>query len=173
MREISIGFDMTDALIVQAAREDCIAVAREFVSLRDVLIILASGVVFALAVTGDSHWLWWIAGLGPVYFGILGLGWVVAYLWIPSVAKKRLAHLPNRHIQIEMSDPALSFRTATERLEVAWTELKALRRRPSFWLVCLRSGPRIPIPAVVLTDDALALLEAKLATSGKRKHDAG
>lgn len=163
MRDISIGFEMTDALIVRAAREDLIANAREFLSLRDLLIVLASGVVFALAATGQSHWLWWIAGVPPVAFALMGLGWVVAYLWLPRIAKKRLARLPNRHIMIEMSDSTLSFRTASERLEVAWTELKALRRRPDFWIVCLMSGPRIPIPAAALTGDALALLESKLA----------
>jgi hypothetical protein len=41
MLQISIGFEMSDALIARAVREDCVAVARERVALRDVLVVSA------------------------------------------------------------------------------------------------------------------------------------
>lgn len=165
MSEISIGFEMTDALIAQAVREDCVAVARERIALKDILIIFASTLVFALALHRESHWLWWLAGLPAVVFALLGIGWVLSYLWLPRVAKSKLACLPNRRVQVEASEAALSFQTATERLEVAWAELKAFKRRPSFWIVCLRSGTRVPIPAELVTSEAASTFKAKLAAS--------
>ncbi|HEX7954605.1 MAG TPA: hypothetical protein VF523_16190 [Burkholderiales bacterium] len=173
MSEISIGFEMTDVLMVRAIREDCIAVAQEFVAARDVLIILASTAVFALALTRESHWLWLFAGLPPAIFAVLGLVWLVAYLWLPRVAKSRLAHLPNRHIQVKASEAELSFQTANQRLVVAWRELKSIKRRPSFWHVCLRSGTRIPIPADRLSREAVSFLERKLAELGQDAQGAG
>ena len=173
MSQISIGFEMSDALMVQAVREDCISVAREHVSAKDVLLILASAGVFALAVVRESHWLWWIAGIPPAFVVLLGVGWLFYYLWLPRVATSRLAHLPNRHVRVEATEASLSFQTATERLEVLWTELKALKRRPNFWLVCLQSGTRIPIPAALLGSEALALLEANLAAIGRAEMKAG
>jgi len=166
MSKISISFEMSDAKMAQAVREECMAVAREYVAPREVLIIFASAVVFALAVARESHWLWWLAGMPPAIFVVLGMGWLFVYLWLPRVAKARLAHLPNRHVKVEVSEAELSFQTANERLEVAWRELKSLKRRPSFWLVCLRSGTRIPIPAELLDKEAISLLEAKLAVLG-------
>ena len=79
MSEISIGFEMTDALIAQAVREDCIAVACERVALKDILIIIASTMVFALALHRESQWLWWLDGLPAVVFALLGIGWVLSY----------------------------------------------------------------------------------------------
>jgi hypothetical protein len=162
MTRISIVFEMSDALITKAVREDCLAYAREHLSVRDVLVILGSAGVFALALFRDAHWLWWIAGLPPLIYALLGLGWVFAFLWLPRAAVSRLAHLPDRGVMVDASESSLSFQTATERLEVAWDELRALKRRPSFWLFCLRSGARIPVPAELLGMDALGLLEAKL-----------
>ena len=165
MSEISIGFEMTDALIAQAVREDCIAVAREHIALKDILIIFASTLVFALVLRRESHWLWWLAGLPAVGFALLGIGWVLSYLWLPRVAKSKLARLPNRRVQVEASEAALSFQNAAERLEVAWTELKAFERRPSFWIVCLWSGIRIPIPAELITLEAASTFKARVAAS--------
>ena len=78
------------------------------------------------------------------------------------LAASRVAHLANRCVQVEASEATLSIQTATERLEVAWGELKALKRRPNFWLVCLQSGTRFPIPAELLIQEAVAVLQAKL-----------
>ena len=120
-----------------------------------------------MALVRESHWIWWIAGVGPVVFVLLGIGWLIYYVWLPRVARTKLAHLPNRQVRVEASDETLSFQTATERLEVAWAELKALKRRPNFWLVGLRSGARIPIPAELLDKDAISFLEARLAEVGR------
>lgn len=173
MSALAIEFEMSDALISQAVREDCMAFASEHVSLWDMAVISGSAAVFALAVARESHWLWWIAGVPPAIFAVLGIGWLFAWLWLPRYARSRLAHLPNRRVRVEASATVLAFQTATERLEVAWGELKALKRRPNFWIVGLRSGTRIPIPAGVLTQEAVSLLEAKLATFGQPVREAG
>ncbi len=170
MPEFSLTYEMSDALITQAVREDCVAVAREHVSLRDLLVVAGSAGVFVLAIVREGHWLWWLAGLAPLIFALLGLGWLLAWLWLPRSAIGRLAHLPHRRVQVDASDTALTFQTATEKLEVNWLELKALTRRPHFWLFCLRAGPRIPVPSTALSADAVALLEAKLAA---REQSAG
>jgi hypothetical protein len=172
MSRISIGFEMTDALITRAVREDCIAFAREHVAPRDVLIFLGSAGVFVLALARESHWIWLLAGLPPAIFALLGAGWLFAFLWLPGVAQAKLAHLPHRRVQVDASDDGLCFQTANERLEVAWRELKALRRRPGFWMICLRSGTRIPIPAELLAGEAESLLKTRLAES-EHKSSAG
>ena len=50
MPRFTIRFEMSDAVMSQVVREDCVAVAREYVSVRGLLIVLASTAVFALAV---------------------------------------------------------------------------------------------------------------------------
>jgi hypothetical protein len=163
MLRISLDFDMSDALMTQAVREDCIAVARPYAKLSDVLVVLASTGVFALAMARESHWLWWFAGLPVLLYALFGVGWLVAFLWMPGAARSRLARLPHRRVRVEATDEALIFQTANERLEVVWSELKALKRRPNFWIFCLRSGARIPIPSALLPADAVSFLESKLA----------
>ncbi len=168
----SVDYEMSDALIAEAVREDCIAVAREHAGIKELLIVLASAGVFVVARARGSHWLWWLAGVPPLIFALLGVAWLVAFLRLPKAAAARLAHLPNRHVRVEASEERLAFQTASERLDVAWLELKALRRRPNFWLVCLKSGTRIPVPARLLGKEAVAFFEDKLATSPNRGRDA-
>jgi hypothetical protein len=158
----SFAFDMTDALMARAVREDCVAIGRELARPRDLAIVAASTILFAVVVDSGSHWAWWIAGLPIVLVGVILAAWGAAYLWLPSLAASRLAHLPHRHVKVEIADERLAFETATERLEVAWSELKSLKRRPSFWIVALKSGARIPLPVTALDGDALALLARKL-----------
>ena len=162
MPEISFSFEMTDALMAQAVREDCAALAREHVSVRDLLLILASTAIFALAIVGDSHWIWWFAGLPTLLFALVGVGWAIALIWLPRAATAKLAHLPHRMVHFKATDTLFSFQTASERLEVAWSELKALKRRPNFWVVCLRSSGRIPIPAPLLSAEDVAVLHSRL-----------
>lgn len=168
MPQFRISFEMSDAMMSQAVREDCVALAREYVSVRDLLIVLASTGVFALAVLRDAPWVWWLAGVPTLMVALLALGWLAAFLWLPRAARNKLAHLPNRNVVVDANDATLSFTTAHERLEVAWTELKAVRRRPGFWLFCLRSGARIPVPAQLLPDDEVARLHVDKVTIAER-----
>lgn len=57
MSGLSIGFEMTNALISQAVREDCIFFAKGHVKVKDMLVILASTAIFTRAVYVQSHWL--------------------------------------------------------------------------------------------------------------------
>jgi len=172
MQEHLITFEMSDAVMSRAVREDCIAVFREHAKPRDLILVLASTGVFALVVAAQSHWVWWLAGLPTVVFALLGAGWVVAYFWLPRKARSRLARLSNRTVRVELSDERLAFETAAERLEVAWGELKALRRRPNFWFICLESGARIPVPVAAVPEDAVTALEDRLATAAQSAEDA-
>lgn len=89
------------------------------------------------------------------------LGSLVGRWRLPMGAARRLARLPNRHVVVELTDNTLVFQTANERLEVSWDEFANLKRLKSFWLVCLRSGAKIPVPVDALPAEAIAILEAR------------
>ena len=101
----AVTFEVTDAVLEQAVREECIAFAREHWKLRDALLTAASVAIFVGAVRGDAHWLWWIAGLPPAIFAQLLAGWLLAYLGLPAISAKRLDHLAHRQITVEISGP--------------------------------------------------------------------
>ena len=84
----------------------------------------------------------------------------------------KLSHLPNRRVRLEASEERLAFRTATELLEVAWSEQKALRRRPTFWIFCLKSGARIPVPAQLVSQQDAAFFTARLEAPVRHGPDA-
>ena len=146
MNQQSISFEMTDTTMTQAVKEECRAFARDHFKPRDLLLVAASTVIFVVALTRGSHWLWWLAGIPAAILVTLGLGWVAAYLWLPRLARSRIAHLPHRTVNVEIAEEHLAFETATERLQVKWNELKSLKRLPGYWVFCLRSGARIPVP---------------------------
>jgi len=159
--DTTIKFEMTDELISRAVRENSVATLREQVKLRDVLFIAASTALFIFAVGTDSHWAWWLAGLPAAILAVLGLVWLAGYFLLPRQARKRLAHLPHRNVEVHLADAGISFKTATERLEVAWSEVNAIKRRTGFWIVCLRTGTEIPLPVDVLPAEVRSFLESK------------
>jgi hypothetical protein len=61
---------------------------------------------------------------------------------------------------VEFTPARLIFQTASERLEVAWIELKSIRSLPTFWLICLKGGTQIPLPRAFVSTEALATLQA-------------
>ena len=126
---IIIDYELSDAATTQAVREDCLAFVHEHFSAKDALLVLGSTAVFVAALVRDAHWLWWLAGLPIAIFSLQGLVWLFFLLWLPNAAIAKRKHLPNQRVRVEASAERLSFRTATELLEVAWSELKALKRR--------------------------------------------
>jgi hypothetical protein len=74
--------------------------------------------------------------------------------------KRRLNHLPHREVVVELTASHLGFQTATERLQVGWTELKAVKALPSYWVLVLKAGSEIPVPRAVVSSSALAMLRA-------------
>ena len=168
MTRITIDYELSDAAATQAVREDCLAFVREHFSAKDALLVLGSTAVFAAALVRDGHWLWWLwwlwwlAGLPIIIFSLLGLVWLFFLLWLPNAAIAKRKHLPNRRVRVEASAERLAFRTATELLDVAWSEQKALKRRPTFWIFCLKSGARIPVPAQLVSQQDAAFFAARL-----------
>lgn len=169
MEDIEIRFEMTDALIARAIREDSVATLRDLFKLRDLLIIAASTALFAWAVATHSHWIWWIAGLPIAIVALILLVWLAAYAFLPGLAASRTAHLPHRTVTVALTDPGLAFHTATERLDVDWSEVKAIKRLANFWIVCLKAGTQIPIPLEQLSEDARRMFAAKVPDPGPRK----
>lgn len=165
MTRITIDYELSDAAATQAVREDCLAFVREHFSAKDALLVLGSTAVFAAALVRDGHWLWWLwwlAGLPIIIFSLLGLVWLFFLLWLPNAAIAKRKHLPNLRVRVEASAERLAFRTATELLDVAWSEQKALKRRPTFWIFCLKSGARIPVPAQLVSQQDAAFFAARL-----------
>jgi hypothetical protein len=160
MTQAAINFEMTDALISRAIREDRVASLRELFKPRDLLFITASTALFVWAMASSAHWIWWFAGVPVAMLAAIGVFWLVLYFLLPWQARRRMAHLPHRNIEVRLDDAGIAFQTATERLEVAWSEVRELRRRPGFWIVCLRAGAEIPLPVSNIRGDVAGLLEA-------------
>ena len=173
MTAIAIEYELSDAQASQAVREDCIAFLRQHLSAKDLLVVLGSTGILVLAVMRDGHWLWWLAGLPAGIFVGLGMAWLVCFLWLPRAAVARLVRLPHRRVQVYATADSLTFRSATEQLEVAWSEVRALTRRPNFWLVCLKSGARIPVPARFLPENQAAFIVTRLAAPAREENQAG
>ncbi len=162
MTRITIDYELSDAAATQAVREDCLAFVREHFSAKDALLVLGSTAVFVAALVRYGHWLWRLAGLPIIIFSLLGLVWLFFLLWLPNAAIAKRKHLPNLRVRVEASAERLAFRTATELLDVAWSEQKALKRRPTFWIFCLKSGARIPVPAQLVSQQDAAFFAARL-----------
>ena len=159
---VSASFEMTDAFFAKAIRQELVALAREHLQTKELLVIAACVPICYLSLSSGSHWLWLVSGLPPAILIILMLAWSIAWWWLPKAAVQRLAHLPHRRVTVELFDTRLAFQTATERLEVSWEELQALKRLPDFWLIGLRSGARIPVPVGVLSAQAVSILSARM-----------
>lgn len=158
---ISISFEMTDSVASAAAREAWLAVGRRLFTRGTLVLMAAVALIFALAVQRQAP-VWWLllTGTAPVLFALVVIGWGGALFWAPIAMRRRLAHLPHRQVTVEFNASQLAFQTATERLEVAWSEVKVVRPLPRFWLLCLKGGAEIPLPREVVSDQALAGLRA-------------
>jgi hypothetical protein len=162
MTPAAINFEMTDVLISRAIREDRVASLRELLKPRDLLFITASTALFAWAIASGAHWIWWFAGVPAALLAAIGVFWLVLYFLLPWQARRRMAHLPHRNIEVRLDDAGIAFQTATERLEVVWSEVRDLRRRPGFWIVCLRAGAEIPLPVASIPADVAGMIEARV-----------
>lgn len=167
MTQYSLTFDMTDSLMVQAVREERLAIAREHLRLRELLVILVSTAIFVISVQRNAHWIWWLAALPGGFFALLALGWIGAYFWRPRSALARVAPLPHRSVRVEMTEERVASETATELLQVKWSEVSSLKRLSGFWLFCLASGARIPVPNFAVTEDMAQWLAGKFGTRSK------
>ncbi len=162
MQPISVKFEMTDAVATRAAHESLRAYGRRLFGWGAMTIIIADAAVLVLAVMREGHWLWIAGAAVPLaIFAVLLVVWFGVYAWLPRAVVRRLSHLPHREVTVEFSEATVAFRTATEELSVAWSELKDIRRLRGFWLLCLRSGARIPLPREALPPEALSLLESR------------
>lgn len=154
---------MTDAVMSAAIREYVIALGRAWFRPRNLALVAGSGAVALLGFEREAAWFGWLAAAPVAIFGALLAGWLVGLWWLPREGVRRIAHLAHRNVAVECADDALAFATASERLEVAWREVVAIRRLPGYWLFCLRAGAKIPVPAALLAADTVVALRAKAA----------
>lgn len=163
MEPISVAFAMTDAVMAAAIREHLRALGRDWFRPGNLAWVAASGVAAGVGFANGSAWFGWLAAAPAAVFAALFAGWLGAWWWLPRSGVRKLGHLPHRRVTVECSDEKLAFATANERLEVAWCEVTQIRRLPGHWLFCLRAGAKIPVPAALLRDDAVAALRARAA----------
>lgn len=160
---------MADEVVSRAVREQWLCLGREHFTPSGLLIVAACAAIFWLTLDRQATWFSWLLGAPVAIFGCLMLGWLAAFSWLPSVARRKLAHLPHRRIDVEITASKLVFQTATERLAVDWVELKELRELPNFWLFCLRAGPELPVPADLMGEETIAAVRRFMcAPSGRQ-----
>jgi hypothetical protein len=176
MTVLSTSWEMTDAAVTRAVREDLLSFARKHWKIRDLLVIAASTLIFARAVATGAHWLWWLAGVPAALFILLWLAWLGAFLVWPRIVRARLKHLPHRTMTLEMGPELIAIASATEKLEVRWSELTTIKELAGFWILCFRAGARVPVPVeAVEASMASCLRQAQarlLARMGRPAEDA-
>lgn len=159
---MTIRFDFPDSLARQASAEYWRSVAKPLVKPGGLLMVLACLAVFLWSCTQSSHWLWLLlCGAGPaIWLAALAL-WLGMAIWAPRAFIAKLSHLPNRSFELTLADDTVTMRSATERLEVVWSELKELLALPSFFVLKLKGGAELPVPRAALGTEAEAWLVTK------------
>lgn len=152
---------MTDAVATQAARERWLAVGRRLFPPGTVVFALITAIIFFSALQRSAGLLWLLlSGTCPIVISLLAVGWLTGLWWVPRAVRGRLAHLPHRQVAMEFRAEGLAFQSATERLEVAWSELLEIRQLPHFWVFELRAGVAVPLPRGRMTAEIEAALRA-------------
>jgi hypothetical protein len=146
MSPLRTSFQITDEVMTCAVKEDLVAFGRRHLRFRDGLVVALSTLIFVLAVSSTSHWGWWLTGIPTLLFVLVWSICFVTYLFWPRAMRSRIQHLPHRTVVLELGADHVSISTATEDLQVAWSEVVAINELPSFWMLCFRAGMRIPVP---------------------------
>jgi hypothetical protein len=157
----SFDYEMSDALMRAATREAYIAKAREQMTAWHAVLLVCSTAIFALAVARNGHWLWWLAGVPALLAVVIGGIWLVLIAIVSRSAPRRLERLPHRQVRVGLG-PRVVFETANEHLEVAWSEVKAIRALPSFWVFVLHTGLELPVPRDKLSEAEVAALRHRV-----------
>jgi hypothetical protein len=156
----SIEFDFPDELARRAARETWSSLTLSELRTRDLVWVAFGLVPYALSVLRRSAWYWQaLFGVVPALVVLLTVAWFLFGWLVAREAVKKLAHLPHRGVVFAFDAKRLSFRTATEQLEVPRTEVKEVRELPSFVLLRLRGGADLPIPLAALDSSTLDRLK--------------
>jgi hypothetical protein len=162
---ISATFQMTDEVATRAAREAWVGLGRRLFTLPMIGLVAFSAMMFVLARRGEPHPVWLaLTAAGPALFGLLALTWALGLWWAPRAMRRKLAHLPHRHVEMEFTESEFAVQTATEQVRLQWIEVTAMRQFPNFCFLCLRGGAEIPVPLDALPTEALSAIRNKVAS---------
>lgn len=170
MNHWTLHYEHDDALIARAVRELVLG--------RGLRRALAWWAAFAL---GSAALLLWFESLpgaapAPAMRLIMLLPAVVlalALLAIPLVLRlvpwwlaRRMRRLPHRRVTVVLDDSGVEFATAHERYRVAWSEVRSIAQRQTFWDVRTQSGARLALPVAAVPAQAQAWLAARATSNG-------
>ncbi|MEP6474032.1 MAG: YcxB family protein [Gemmatimonadota bacterium] len=130
------------------------------------LVLVALCAALCVAAVSRHAPVWWLlfAGACPAIMLIVAAIWLSGLWWYPRAIRRRLARLAHRRVTIDFTIAGLTFQTAVERLEIAWSELRSIQPLPQFWLLRLRSGAEIPVPRAELTPELMAEIRTLLSS---------
>lgn len=136
------------------------------------LAFLATGSVVAL-----DRVLEWPAGLldgVPEVLMILLGGMLALMILLQSLALlvmsrtrrqllKWALNLRDRRIRWDFSDDSFGVHTSDSERRMTWSDVRRLRTGPEFWILGIKGGPDLLLPAVHLTDEIRELIRARTA----------
>jgi hypothetical protein len=152
MNSCSANFELTDAMISAAVRQNLVAHARQGIGVWELVLVPLSAVVFLNVIHFRAHWIGWVSGIPLLLLIVQALAFVGSYLWLPRRACMKVRHLPHRMVRIEISGETVSMENATGKLQVKWSEVQDLAILPDYWLICLRSSGSIPVPITSVSE---------------------
>lgn len=161
MNSYSANFELTDAMISAAVRQNLVAHARQGIGVWDLVLVPLSAVVFLSVIHFRAHWIGWVSGIPLLMLIVQALTFVGSYLWLPRRACVKVRHLPHRMVCVEISGETVSMENATGKLQVKWSEVQGLARLPDYWLICLRSSGSIPVPITSVSEPMAAELRRR------------
>ncbi|MBM4070486.1 MAG: YcxB family protein [Planctomycetes bacterium] len=161
----SIEYELTSEMATEIQRELVRWELRR--GWRRDLPVLVGGVLFIALIVALGLGGWILPAVGGglaclVVFFAMGAVW---QRWWASQAAASMAliglHTMERRVRVEFAEDRVRMETEFFRGEGAWTELDDVVVFATFWLLRLRNGGRIILPAKTITPELDAFIRAK------------
>lgn len=169
MSEPRFEFEYTDERARTGCRELLLDQTRRALDLKTLLVLAVGTALFVWSYMTPTSPTWWLILTGSVPAGLIALAaaWALAYWWMPRKAAEKLAHLPHRRVEVRLTPERFCISTATENVQLAWSEISAVDELPSFVVVKARAGGQLPILRAALGEAGLSELKRLAAKKDK------